>query len=336
MEPYNIIIEKNIPFTRGLFDSQANVSYLAASEITPEVMRTADALMTRTRTRCDAALLSGSRCRIIASATIGLDHVDLDWCNANGIRVENAPGCNAPAVGQYVMAAIIAAYCTDLRGLTLGVIGEGHVGSIVSRWARGLGMNVMACDPPRADAEGQENFCSMEDIAREADVITVHTPYTRTGAYPTHHLLSDEFFGKLRRKPMVINSARGPIADTPALKRALADGLISRAVIDCWEGEPAIDRELLQMAFIATPHIAGYSREGKMRATVMAARAVARALSLPMPQFSEPIPPDAPATVTAEAVTATYNPLADTATLRANPENFETLRNTYNLRTEPA
>lgn len=335
MEPYHIIIERNIPFTHGLFEKYAQVSYLSAPEITPEVMRTADALMTRTRTKCNASLLEGSRCRIIASATIGLDHVDLDWCKARGIRVENVPGCNAPAVGQYVMAAIIAAYGTDLRGLTLGIIGEGHVGSIVSRWARGLGMKVMACDTPRAEAEGPEKFCSMEDIAREADVITVHTPYTRAGAYPTHHLLSEDFFRKLERKPMIINSARGPITDTPALKRAMDRGQISRAVIDCWEGEPDIDRELLQKAFIATPHIAGYSREGKMRATVMAARAIARALSLPMPQFTEPIPPDAPDTVTVEAITATYNPLDDTATLRANPERFETLRNTYNLRTEP-
>lgn len=334
MEPLHIIIERNVPFANGLFDNVARVSYLAAADITPEAMKDADALITRTRTRCDAALLSGSRCRIVASATIGLDHVDTQWCAANGVKVCNAPGCNAPAVAQYVMASIISAYGKSLSGLTLGIVGVGHVGSIVSRWASQLGMNVLAVDPPRAEAEGPEGFTSMDEIAEKADIITVHTPYTKSGPHATHHLMDAAFFRSLKRKPMIINSARGPITDTSALKEALADGTVSRAVIDCWEGEPDIDRELLEMAFIATPHIAGYSREGKIRATAMASAAVADALGLPRPMMKETVPPGAAASVSAESISGSYNPLDDTEMLRRNPDAFEKLRNDYNLRHE--
>lgn len=335
MESCHIIIEKNIPFARGLFDDVAKVSYLSPDEITADAMRSAHALITRTRTKCNSELLSDSVCKIIASATIGLDHVDVNWCNANGITVENAPGCNAPAVAQYVLASIITAYGKDLSGLKLGVVGVGHVGSIVCRWAKALGMIVLPCDPPRAEAEGADGFCSMTEIAQEADVITVHTPYAVAGNHPTHHLFSTDFFNRLQRKPMVINSARGPIVDTEALKKAIINGQVSRAVIDCWEGEPNIDLDLLQMAYIATPHIAGYSRQGKIRATAMAAKAVARKLNLPEPHLSEPMPPYAPESVTVEAIMDSYNPMVDTELLRANPSNFELLRNKYSLRNEP-
>lgn len=334
MEHPHIIIESNIPFSRGLFDNVARVEYLPPQQITAQAMANADALVTRTRTRCDRSLLEGSGCKIIASATIGLDHVDTEWCSEAGIAVRNAPGCNAPAVAQYVLASVIKAYGADLSGLTLGIVGAGHVGSIVQRWAKHLGMNVLACDPPRAEAEGPGEFCDMQRIALESDIITVHTPYTRNGKYATHHLLSHEFMQSLRKAPMVINSARGAIADTQAVKQAIKDGKISRAVIDCWEGEPAIDRELLDLAYIATPHIAGYSREGKIRATAMAAGAVAEILGLPVPQLDVPVPGHAPATVTAEAVAASYDPMEDTLALRARPELFEQLRNGYNLRTE--
>lgn len=336
MEHFHIIIEKNIPFIRGVFDDIASVSYLAPEEITREAMKDADALVTRTRTRCDRNLLEGSRCRIIASATIGLDHIDTRWCSQNGISVQNAPGCNAPAVAQYVFASIISAYGIDLRGLTLGIVGVGHVGSIVKDWGERLGMTVMGVDPPRAEVEKDETFHSLEETAATADIITVHTPYTRSGAHATHHLFDSAFFSSLKRSPMVINSARGAIIDTPALKEAMKEGRVSRAVIDCWENEPDIDRVLLDEAYIATPHIAGYSREGKIRATVMAATAVAEALGLPKPVFEENVAPGTARNITAEGIAASYDPFSDTALLRATPEDFERLRNTYDLRPEVA
>jgi hypothetical protein len=271
---------------------------------------------------------------MIASATIGLDHVDMDYCRSCGITVANAPGCNAPAVAQYVFASIIAAYGTNLRGLTLGIVGVGHVGGIVERWARGLGMTVMRCDPPRAEAEGPEGFCSLEDVAAKADIITFHVPYTKTGAHPTHHLFDDRVVDLLECRPMVFNTSRGPVTETGALLRGIECGAIGKAVIDCWEGEPAIDRKLLVEAFIATPHIAGYSLQGKKRATAMAIRAVADHFGLAVPEERLSMPPGAPDTVTAAQVEASYNPRIDTARLRANPEQFEAQRNHYDLREE--
>lgn len=330
----DIIIESNIPFARGILEPVADVRYLSPEEITPEAMATADCLITRTRTRCDEALLAGSRCSMIASATIGLDHVDMDYCRSRGITVANAPGCNAPAVAQYVFASIIAAYGTNLHGLTLGIVGVGHVGGIVERWARGLGMTVMRCDPPRAEAEGPEGFCSLEEVAAGADIITFHVPYTKTGAHPTHHLFDDRVVDLLECRPMVFNTSRGPVTETGALLRGIECGAIGKAVIDCWEGEPAIDRKLLAEAFIATPHIAGYSLQGKKRATAMAIRAVADHFGLAVPESRLSIPAGAPETVTAAQVEASYNPRIDTARLRANPEQFEAQRNHYDLRAE--
>ena len=330
----DIIIESNIPFARGILESVADVRYLSPEEITPEAMATADCLITRTRTRCDAALLAGSRCSMIASATIGLDHVDLNYCRSHGITVANAPGCNAPAVAQYVFASVIAAYGTNLRGRTLGIVGVGRVGSSVERWAEGLGMTVMRCDPPRAEAEGPDGFYSLGEVAAKADIITFHVPYTKTGAHPTHHLFDDSVAGLLECRPMVINTSRGPVTETGALLRGLESGAIGKAVIDCWEGEPAIDRTLLAEAFIATPHIAGYSLQGKKRATAMAIRAVADHFGLAVPEERLSMPPGAPDTVTAAQVEASYNPRIDTERLRSNPERFEDQRNHYDLRAE--
>lgn len=329
-----IVVEANIPFAKGLLDDYAEVRYLSPSEITADAMRDADALITRTRTRCDEVLLENSRCSMIASATIGLDHVDMDYCAWRGIEVVNAPGCNAPAVAQYVLSSIISAYGSDLNGLSLGIVGVGHVGSIVERWARQLGMKVLPVDPPRARHEGEGGFVSLGDVARMADIVTFHTPYTKVGADATHHLLNMDFVNALERKPMIINSARGAVTDTGALLHGLDSGKISRVAIDCWEHEPDIDRRLLGKAYIATPHIAGYSREGKIRATEMAFSAVARKFGLPEPVMAEKVPPGAAESVTAGLIAGSYDPLADTDMLRRCPDDFEALRNHYNLRAE--
>lgn len=326
-----IIVEANIPYFKGLLDDSAEILYLPPEDITPEAVRDADALVTRTRTKCNSALLAGSRCSLVASATIGLDHVDTEWCAANGIAVRNAPGCNAPAVAQYVFASLLAINA-GLEGKTLGVVGAGHVGSIIADWGRQLGMNVLVCDPPRAAAEGPAGFCSMQDMAAQADIITFHTPLTRSGDYPTYHLLNRRWVDSLAKAPVIVNSARGPVTDTDALVHGLLSGKISNAVIDCWEGEPAIDRRLLDSATIATPHIAGYSQQGKIRASQMAAAEVAAHFGLTLRglrQLSY-----LPGAVTPADISASYNPFADTAALKSAPEKFEQLRNRYPLRTE--
>ncbi len=329
-----IVIENHVPYIKGIFEPVADTLYLPAGEITRDVMRDADALITRTRTRCDASLLEGSGCRIVATATIGTDHIDLDWCRRNGVEVANAPGCNAPAVAQYVLASVATLFGGDLRGKTIGIVGVGHVGSIVERWAGGLGMSVLLCDPPRAEAEGSDGFVSLDEIASECDVITFHTPMTRTGNHPTFHLADRLFFNSLRRRPVVINSARGQATDTVAWIEAIDRGLVSHSVVDCWEGEPAISSELLRRADIATPHIAGYSEAGKIRATIAVVEAVSRNLSLGV-AFNGLVPPDAPARVTVGSLLSTYDPLADTRELKNNSGLFEQLRNNYNLRKEP-
>lgn len=334
-----IVIEKNIPFIKGLLEPWAEISYLAPEEINRASMADADALITRTRTRCDKELLEGSRCRFIATATIGTDHIDLDYCKQAGITVANAPGCNAPAVAQYVFASI--AEIMNRRdtpaapeALTLGVVGVGNVGGIVARWGRTLGMNVLCCDPPRAENEGAEGFTDLDTIARQCDVITFHTPLTRSGAHPTFHMADKNFFDKLAKRPVVINSARGPVIDNEALIDAIDRGQVSTAAIDCWEGEPHINRRLLDKAVIATPHIAGYSREGKVRATAMALKALTGFFNLPDITPEETVPAGAARNVTLPSIAGSYSPAADTTALKTSPDNFEALRNHYDLRHE--
>lgn len=306
---------------------------LAPGDFTPEAVAHADAIIIRTRTRADEALLGTSPVQFVGTATIGTDHIDLEWCHSHGITTSSAPGCNAPGVGQYVIAAAIQ-LGYKLPDTTIGIVGVGNVGRIVEQWARATGMKVMLCDPPRARREGSEGFCNLDQIAREADIISFHTPLTLSGPDATRHLISEYFLNSCRRKPVIINAARGAVADTQALIRAIDSGIIAAPVIDCWEGEPAISRELLSRAAIATPHIAGYSREGKMRATEMALTAFCNHFGLPMPAQ---LPDDLSVTPapTADSIAASYDIMADDAMLRSNPSDFEHLRNSYNYRREP-
>ena len=330
----NFVIERNVPFIAGLLEPYANITYLAADEFTPATVKDADALIVRTRTHCDAALLAKSKCRFIGTATIGTDHIDSQWCEANGITVINAPGCNAPAVAQYVFGSIMQVANRPLNQYTIGIVGVGHVGSIVERWAKGLGMNVMVCDPPRMRAEGGDHWSSLAEIAEKADIITFHTPLIREGDDATYHIADDNFFASLRRSPIIINSARGAICDTDALIRAIDNGWVSAAVVDCWEGEPDISLELLKRAAIATPHIAGYSHDGKVRATQMILDAITTFFYLPRVTTSAATPKAVARTVKPLTIAESYNPLVDTIALKNDPSAFEALRNNYRYRSE--
>ena len=330
-----VIVESHIPHIRGLIEPFASVDYLEPVEFTPEAVRDADALIVRTRTRCNAALLDGSRVRFIGSATIGTDHIDLDYCDKHDITVRNAPGCNAPAVAQWVFTAIHAWMqqrgITNTNGLTLGIVGVGHIGSIVARWASQLGFTVLLNDPPREDREGlsNEQFLSLDELQRRCDIITFHTPITRDGQWPTWHLCDTAFLNGLSRCRLIMNAARGPIADNAALLSWHGD-----IALDCWENEPAISLPLLEKCVVATPHIAGYSREGKQRGTAMMLEALNEfyGWDIPIPTI------DAPATgaaqVTLDGIAASYDIMADTTALKAAPANFESLRNTYPQRQE--
>ncbi len=342
-----IVIESHIPYVGDAFGGVAEVLFLPPEEIVAAAVRDADALIVRTRTRCDAALLGGSRVRFVATATIGTDHIDLGYCRDNGIEVVSAPGCNAPAVAQYVWASLLRLRPGDWRSLTLGIVGLGNVGSIVADWARRLGVRVLACDPPRCRRDGGWNpelplkpgdssFVTLDEVAAQADVITFHTPHTRIGSDATHHLAGEAFFASLQRKPVVINAARGPIFDTEAVLRAVRAKSVSGCVIDCWEGEPAISGELLRAADIATPHIAGYSIEGKRRATAATVSAALRFFGAPDAGV-ESVPQVSPGTeITPDAIVASYDPFEDSAILKSGftPSRFEALRNSYRLRHE--
>lgn len=334
--PLRVVADAHIPYLEE-FAARPDVSLtiLDTPAITPDAVRDAEALLVRTRTRCSGPLLAGSKVTFAGTATIGLDHIDAPWCDANGVEWTNAPGCNALAVAQYVLASLLTLYGDTLAGRTLGVIGVGHVGSIVVRWARALGLNVLCCDPPRAEAEGSEGFVTLDELLSRSEIVTLHTPLTDVGPYATRHMADDSFFARMRHGSCLVNAARGPVVDTAALLRAMDAGIVTRTVIDVWEGEPAdLDPELLRRADIATPHIAGYSENGKRRATAMVLARLYAHFGL----GDYPLDPDLmtiPETVTAASLLATCDPVADTAALRAAPNDLERLRNYYHLRPEP-
>ena len=249
--------------------------------------------------------------------------------------MRNAPGCNAPAVAQWVFAAIHAWMqqrgITSPDGLTLGIVGVGHIGSIVARWARQLGFSVLLNDPPRENRDDSFDvvFSPLDELQRRCDIITFHTPITRDGQWPTWHLCDAAFLNNLSRCRLIMNAARGAIADNAALLDWHGD-----IALDCWENEPAISLPLLEKCAVATPHIAGYSREGKQRGTAMMLEALNEfcGWDIPVPEIAAPATgaPD----VTLAGIAASYDILADSAALKADATAFESLRNTYHHRNE--
>ena len=334
------VVDDKIPYIREALSAMGvEAVYIPGSEITPAVVRDADALIVRTRTRCDAALLEGSRVQFIATATIGYDHIDTDYCATHGIYWTNAPGCNAASVCQYVQSALLLLQCEQgiaLSEATLGVVGVGHVGTLVVEMARTWGMRVLCCDPPRAE-RGEQGFVSLETIAREADIITLHTPLTKEAPHPTFHLADEAFFNSLQRRPHFINTSRGETTDTAALLQALECDKIAGCIIDVWEHEPHIDLDLLGRCYIGTPHIAGYSADGKANATRMSLEALSRHFGLgDVPCVEPPLPSETTiyAKSREEALLRVYNPHTDSRALKDAPSQFESLRGNYPLRRE--
>ncbi len=337
-----VIIDEKIPYMQGIIEGLADeVVYAAGGSFTPRLVHDADALFVRTRTRCDRALLECSRVKFIASATIGFDHIDTAWCSKAGIRWANAPGCNSGGVEQYVHSALLVLARKrglHLRGACMGVVGVGHIGSRVARTGIHLGMRVLLCDPPRAEAEGSGKFRSLGELARQCDIISFHTPLTKEGPHATLHLADETFFGSLLRKPVIINTSRGEVVNSQALCRAIDNGQVSDAVIDVWEHEPHIDLSLLERVVIGTPHIAGYSADGKANAARMSLQAFCRFFGLPETFRIEPPAPACSvirAASEADALLQIYNPATDSRMLKARPGQFETLRNNYFCRREP-
>ncbi len=328
-----IVIDDKIPYIREAVRRLTDDAvYMDGASITAEDVRRADAMIVRTRTRCDERLLAGSSVRFVATATIGFDHLDTQWLDRAGIGWANCPGCNAGSVAQYVRSSLLLLcrhYGLVPQETTLGVVGCGHVGRRVVRVGEELGFRLLVCDPP----VGAEGYVQLAEIERRADIISFHVPLTNSGQYATWHLADDAFFSRLARRPFIINSSRGAVVDNAALLSALRDGRVRQAVVDTWEGEPAINMALLDAVFIGTPHIAGYSADGKANADNMALDAICRHFGLTPP------PPVVPPSLSADFVYTgdplqLYDPLEDSRRLKASPERFEWFRGNYPLRRE--
>ena len=346
-----IVADDKIPFLMGVLDPFVEVVYLPGAKITAADVADADTIFTRTRTLCNEALLHQSCVRLIATATIGYDHIDTDYCEANGIRWVNAPGCNSSSVQQYITAALLVAAKEknlNLQDMTLGVIGVGNVGSKVAKAATALGMRVLLNDPPRAEKEGDEQFTSLDRLLAQSDVVTCHTPLTKDGPYSTWHLSSYEFFERMKDGSLYINTSRGAVTDTVALKETVVKKL-SGYLLDVWEGEPNLDLALLENALIGTPHIAGYSSDGKANGTAVCVREFCRFFgldilpgwypdSVPSPPMPTEIQIDCKGKteqqVYYEAVTHTYPIWEDSLRLKQSPSSFEEQRGGYWIRRE--
>lgn len=338
-----IVADSAIPFLEGVMEPYADVVYIPGNKICHEDIKDADALMIRTRTHCDAELLEGTSVKFIATATIGTDHIDFPYCDSHGIVVRNAPGCNAGGVMEYVFSALYglaSRKAINLEGDTIGIVGVGHVGSLIERMALALGFRVLKCDPPRAAAEGPFGFCDLEYLLKNSQIVTMHTPLDET----TRGMADAHFFDLMQPGAFFINASRGEVVCDDALKAAIPK--LGPVIIDTWNNEPNIDKELMDMVDIATPHIAGYSYQGKQNGTAAAVRAVAHYFGFPelfefypkaeFPE-NEAVKLDLKGLRQGEiAAVFQYNyPIfTDDFMFRLEPENFEKLRSEYKYRRE--
>ena len=340
-----IVADDRIPFLQGVLEPYCDVTYLPGGRIDRNAVRNADALIIRTRTRCNAELLANTPVRLIATATIGFDHIDTDYVEKSGITWFNAPGCNASSVRQYIASALLslaAKHGFSLTGKTLGVVGVGHVGKLVADLGERWGMRVLRNDPPRAAAEGSAGFSSLEETVHEADFLTFHVPLDNI----TCGMADARLISMMKPTAFLLNASRGEVVRTNDLKTALLERKIAGAVLDVWENEPEIDRELLDLVDYGTPHIAGYSTDGKANGTTACVRNTAAFFGLN--ELLDWAPATLPATpvVTEPAdgisgqearkwvLDQYYDIAEDDRMLRNAPETFEALRGTYRIRRE--
>lgn len=336
-----ITIDQHIPFIRGIFDDVCRVQYLPSSQITRQNIRESDCLVVRTRTLCNRDLLHDTAVKMVATATAGYEHIDLDYCQRTGIKTFVARGCNASSVAQYVGAAIAAwADYNGLRlgGSTIGIVGYGFVGREVEKIANRLGMDILLNDPPLERQGLNKPFVCLDTIAEQCDIITFHTPLTAEGEFATLHLADTDFFAKCKRTPLIINAARGGVVCEKSMITAYKERQIGGFVVDCWEEEPNIRTTTLNGAFIATPHIAGYSADGKAMGAQMCVNAIADYFRIVPRQPAMELPPKVCTAdrgdYLARLLLKNYDITGDSAMLKATPEKFEYFRNNYRQRRE--
>jgi len=338
-----IVIDKDIPFIAGVFDAHATTVSLDCSEIVPKTVRDADVLIVRSRTKCGRGLLEGSKVKMIATAGIGTDHINLDYCRESGIFVQNSAGCNAVGVMNYVCSALFgvaARKSIALAGATMGIVGMGDTGSSVAQMARHLGMKVLGYDPLKSAAEKSTNYCELNYLLRNSDIVSLHIPLNRS----TYGMADAEFFSKMKLGAIFINTSRGGIVNERDLLASTHK--LGPFVIDTWTGEPDINRKLLEAADIATPHIAGYSYKSKLRSTSMAVKSVARFLKIEdlydfYPTTEEMTLPSVKLDTRGKSqgeitsmIQYNYPIFTDDFLLRMAPERFAELRANYKYRRE--
>ena len=314
-----VIIDKGIPFLEGVFPPEIEVLHLSPEEITPQTVRNADALFVRTRTKINKDLLHDSHVRFVATATIGFDHIDQNYCREAGIHWVSCPGCNAQAVCDYIEEAIFSMK-SGKTDQTIGIVGYGHVGKLVAKMAQDKGYRVLLSDPPLGIGS------SLEELAPQCDILTFHTPLTRSGNHPTLHLCDAHILSLCKPDALIINAARGGVIDEHALVARLShtNCQLSTA-IDCWENEPHLNHQLLQLTNLASFHIAGYSIEGKMRASEMCLHAFCKFFSLPILSINKKVVP-----LHGDSDSGWLQRISNQ--LKAQPEQFEQLRKQYKLR----
>ena len=351
-----IVADANIPLLVEAFGPLGEVVALPADRIAPDVLRSADALLVRSVTRVDESLLARSPVKFVATATIGFDHVDLAYLASRGIALASAQGSNARSVAEYVLAALAVLAKRggfSMTGQVIGIVGCGNVGGRLALMAEAIGLKVLRNDPPLARKTGDARFLPIEALA-DADVVTFHVPLERGGPDPTYQMISDALIARLKPGVTLLNTSRGAVAETAALKSAIAAGRLGHVVLDVWEKEPTIDLALLERVDLATPHIAGYSYDGKVNGTRMVLEALCRHFGLrrawdPSPLMPPPANPRVrlPAELAVDeaihaATRAAYDIEADDGRLRAivdePPEKrgkwFDGLRKNYPVRRE--
>ncbi len=338
-----IVIDKSIPFIEGVFEPYAEVTYKDGPLISKEDLTDAEALVIRTRTKCDAALLDGTPVKIIATATSGTENIDVPYCQSHGIYFKNASGCNAGGVSNYVFSAIFGAAAKKsipLTGRTLGIIGMGSVGQRVEAMGRALGFKIMRFDPQKAEIEWYTQFSTLDELLANSDIITLHIPLTDS----TKGMCNAAFFEKMKQGAFFVNTSQGDIV----VENDLIDAIprLGPVIIDAWSHEPAINTRLMNLVDIATPHIAGYSLQGKQIGSSMAVRAVARFMSIRELYDFFPTTDnmeyqavkidvlDKSQGQIAAIMQYNYPIFTDDFMFRMNPTKFEELRSNYSYRRE--
>jgi erythronate-4-phosphate dehydrogenase len=346
-----IVADIDIPYLNGVFEPfSEEVKYFKGRDIGQNQIKDADILIVRTRTICNKELLGGSKVSVIATATIGTDHIDMEYCNAKGIKVYSAPGCNAGGVVQWVLSAIFdllkKVEYKDLNSLTLGIVGVGNIGQRLAVSAKALGFNVLQCDPPREKAEGSHHFVSLNQIASQSDIVSLHVPLSFKDSCKTYYLIGDEFLSELKPNTILLNSSRGGVINENHLVKQLLSKMLLVG-LDVWENEPHLNAELLRRVNIATPHIAGYSLEGKVNATRLVVESLSThfGLNISSTNLGKSDIKEKYKIIIDKYLynnTICYNELFnfiysiqdDSKEFKEYPENFELIRNNYRLRRE--